>query len=47
VNGFRYGVLGAGRQGTAAAYDLIVRGDAASVDLADVSLERARAAADL
>jgi lysine 6-dehydrogenase len=46
VNGFRYGVLGAGRQGTAAAYDLIIRGEAASVVLADLSLERARAAGD-
>jgi lysine 6-dehydrogenase len=42
---YRYAVLGAGRQGTAAAYDLAVRGEAASVVLADVALERAEAAA--
>jgi hypothetical protein len=28
---FRYGILGAGRQGTAAAYDLVVRGEAEEV----------------
>jgi lysine 6-dehydrogenase len=39
---FRFGVLGAGRQGTAAAYDLIARGHAATVVLAD----RDRAVAD-
>src|SRR6266550_3052998 len=32
---YRYGILGAGRQGTAAAFDLIVRGEAASVVLAE------------
>lgn len=42
----RYGVVGAGRQGTAAAYDLAVRGDAASVILADLDPGRARAAAE-
>ena len=42
---FKYGVLGAGRQGTAAAYDLAVRGEAASIDLADVDGARAEAAA--
>ncbi|MBI4261142.1 MAG: saccharopine dehydrogenase NADP-binding domain-containing protein [Actinobacteria bacterium] len=44
MSGFRYGVLGAGRQGTAAAYDLAVRGGSASVALADLdgaSAERA------
>ncbi len=43
---FRYGVLGAGRQGTAAAFDLAVRGDADVVHLADASEEAARASAD-
>lgn len=42
---YRYGIVGAGRQGTAAAYDLIVRGEAASVTLADVDPAAARAAA--
>src|SRR5438876_6419320 len=39
---YRFGVLGAGRQGTAAAYDLIARGRAAAVILADMD----RAVAD-
>jgi len=43
---YRYGVLGAGRQGTAAAYDLIARGEAASVVLADLDGGRAAAAAE-
>jgi len=43
---YGYGVLGAGRQGTAAAYDLIVRGEAASVVLCDVNAEQAAAAAE-
>jgi lysine 6-dehydrogenase len=42
---FAYGILGAGRQGTAAAYDLAVRGEAASIVLADVDEARAQAAA--
>jgi lysine 6-dehydrogenase len=42
---FAYGILGAGRQGTAAAYDLAVRGEAASIVLADVDGARAAAAA--
>ncbi len=42
----RYGVLGAGRQGTAAAYDLVVRGEATSVVLADVDPARAAVAAE-
>ncbi|MBI4575041.1 MAG: saccharopine dehydrogenase NADP-binding domain-containing protein [Planctomycetes bacterium] len=41
----RYVVLGAGRQGTAAAYDLAVHGGAASVLLADADAVRAREAA--
>ncbi len=43
--GFRYAVLGAGRQGTAAAYDLAAHGNADSVVLADVNLNAAKAAA--
>ena len=43
--GFRYAVLGAGRQGTACAYDMLKFGDAGSVVLADLSLEGAQAAA--
>jgi len=42
---YHYAVLGAGRQGTAAAYDLAKHGDAARVVLADVNLEQAQAAA--
>jgi lysine 6-dehydrogenase len=43
--GFRYAVLGAGRQGTACAYDMIKHGEAESVVLADMSLAAARTAA--
>jgi lysine 6-dehydrogenase len=43
---YRFGVLGAGRQGTAAAYDLIVRGGAATVVLADMDLSIADRAAE-
>jgi lysine 6-dehydrogenase len=43
--GFRYAVLGAGRQGTACAYDMLKFGEADSVVLADLSPEGARAAA--
>lgn len=43
--GFRYAVLGAGRQGTACAYDMLKFGEADSVVLADLSLEGAQAAA--
>jgi lysine 6-dehydrogenase len=42
---FDYAVLGSGRQGTAAAYDLAVRGDARKVLVADQSLARAERAA--
>jgi len=41
-----YLVLGAGRQGIAAAYDLARFGEAGRITLADVERERARAAAD-
>lgn len=44
--GFRYAVLGAGRQGTACAYDMIRFGNADSVLLADQSLDAAKEAAD-
>jgi lysine 6-dehydrogenase len=43
--GYHYAVLGAGRQGTAAAYDLIKHGEADKVLMADQSLEVARSAA--
>ncbi len=43
--GYRYAVLGAGRQGTACAYDMIRLGQADSVLLADQSLAAAQAAA--
>lgn len=43
--GYVYKVVGAGRQGTAAAYDLAVRGDAAQIVLADVNQAAAKAAA--
>ena len=45
TGGYRYGVLGAGRQGTAAAFDLAVRGEAAAVVLADLDGARAAASA--
>ncbi len=41
-----YAILGSGRQGTAAAYDLAVHGDAASILLADLHLDAARRAAE-
>jgi lysine 6-dehydrogenase len=43
---FRYGILGAGRQGTAAAYDLVVHGKADDVLLADVDPRRAAESAE-
>ncbi len=46
IGRFRYGVLGAGRQGTAAAYDLAVRGEAEAIFLADVDHAAASAAAE-
>jgi len=42
---FRYVIVGAGRQGTAAAYDLVRYGQAGHVVLADARLEAARRAA--
>ena len=44
--GYRYLILGAGMQGTAAAYDLARFGEAEEVLLADVVLDRAKAAAE-
>jgi lysine 6-dehydrogenase len=44
--GFRYAIIGAGMQGTAAAYDLALRGDADEVRLLDLDIRRARTAAD-
>ncbi len=43
---FRYGILGAGRQGTAAAHDLARFGEADCIVLADANLDAARAAAE-
>ncbi|HLL79012.1 MAG TPA: saccharopine dehydrogenase NADP-binding domain-containing protein, partial [Ktedonobacteraceae bacterium] len=43
--GFRYAVIGSGRQGTAAAYDLARFGDAERIVMADMSLEQAERAA--
>src|SRR3990172_3209317 len=43
--GYRYAVLGSGRQGTAAAFDLAVNGDADVVLLGDVDVSLARSAA--
>ena len=42
---YQYAVIGAGRQGTAAAYDLAVHGEAEHIILADYSLEVAQQAA--
>jgi lysine 6-dehydrogenase len=42
---FRYVILGSGRQGTAAAYDLSSFGDASRVVMADARLDAAREAA--
>jgi len=44
--GYRYAVLGAGRQGTACAYDMIKLGEADEVIVADRFLATAQAAAD-
>jgi lysine 6-dehydrogenase len=43
---YRYIILGAGRQGTAAAYDLARRGDASEVVLADAVLDTAQSSAE-
>lgn len=44
--GYRYAVLGAGRQGVSAAYDLAVLGEADGITLFDVDEEDARRAAE-
>lgn len=44
--GYRYGVLGGGRQGTAAAYDMARFGEADEVVIGDMNPEAARRAAD-
>ncbi|MDR1509233.1 MAG: saccharopine dehydrogenase NADP-binding domain-containing protein [Synergistaceae bacterium] len=44
--GFAYGVLGGGRQGTSAAYDMAKWGDADKVVIGDYSLEAAQKASD-
>jgi len=41
---FNYGVLSGGRQGTAAAFDMESRGDAAGVVIADLDQEAANRA---
>lgn len=43
---YRYAILGSGRQGTAAAYDLAIHGDAEFILLADMHLDAAERAAD-
>ena len=43
--GFVNGVLGGGRQGTAAAYDMAKFGDADKVFIGDISLEAAQKSA--
>ncbi len=45
-NGFKYAVVGAGRQGTAAAYDMAMQGGASSVLMADFDGEVARKSAE-
>jgi lysine 6-dehydrogenase len=45
TGGFRYGILGAGRQGKAAAYDLLVNGEAEEVVLGDLVEQNATDAA--
>jgi lysine 6-dehydrogenase len=45
MTNYQYVVLGAGRQGTAAAYDMLRWGEARKVILADMDLKAARAAA--
>jgi len=43
---YSYLILGAGRQGVAAAYDLAIFGEASHITLADIDAEQARAAAE-
>lgn len=46
MSGLKYAVIGAGRQGLAAAHDFVVHGGAEKVVLADVQVGTARAAAE-
>jgi lysine 6-dehydrogenase len=46
MSGFRYGVIGAGRQGVATAYDMVKQGGGQSVLLADHDAQVARRAAE-
>jgi lysine 6-dehydrogenase len=46
MGGFKYGVIGAGRQGVATAHDLVMQGGGQSVLLADYDAETVRRAAD-
>jgi lysine 6-dehydrogenase len=46
MSGFRYGVIGAGRQGVATAYDMVKQGGGQSVLLADHDAQVARQAAE-
>ena len=43
---YRYIILGTGRQGSAAAYDLVLFGEAEMITLADIQLEAAQKAAE-
>jgi len=43
--GYRYGVIGAGRQGTAAAYDMAKNGEAERVLIGDLKIEHAKQSA--
>lgn len=45
MSGYEYKIVGAGRQGTAAAYDLAVRGEARKIVMADAREDVARASA--
>lgn len=46
MQNYAYAVLGAGRQGVAAAYDIALFGDTVAVMLADVNLAVAKAGAE-
>ncbi len=46
MNGFRYAVIGAGRQGVATAYDMVTRGGGQNVLLADYDAQVAQLAAE-
>jgi len=46
MDSFRYGVVGAGRQGVATAYDMVARGGGASVLVMDRDADVAQRAAE-